>query len=113
MKKATDIQTIQQHIEQHSLSLLYVKSPNCGVCTVFHKHIDEMLATLPKVKGLETDISQVPEIAAHYHILTAPAVLFFADGKEIFRGARFINLPELTEALSEYHTEYNTELHNV
>lgn len=106
MKKATDIKTIQQHIEQHSLSLLYVKAPNCGVCTVFHKHIDEMLATLPKVKGLETDISQVPEIAAHYHILTAPAVLFFANGKEVFRSARYIKMGELREILEDYIQMY-------
>lgn len=109
MKKATDIQTIQQHIEQHSLSLLYVKAPNCGVCTVFHKQINEMLAALPKIKGIETEISQVPEIAAHYHILTAPAVLFFADGKGIFRGARYIKMGELREILEDYIQAYENE----
>ncbi|WP_025288714.1 thioredoxin family protein [Bibersteinia trehalosi] len=106
MKIANDIQTIQQHIQANKLSLLYVKAPNCGVCTVFRKQVGEILATLPTIAGIETDIRQVPEIATYYHILTAPAVLFFAEGKEIFRSARYINMAELRERLVQYSEVY-------
>lgn len=106
MQIAHQLHTIQQHLNTHPLALLYVQAPNCGVCTVFHPQIETLLAEMPNIAGIETNIADVPSIAGAYHIMTAPAVLLFADGKEVWRGARFIDLPALRNVMSQYSRHY-------
>ncbi|WP_018652387.1 thioredoxin family protein [Actinobacillus capsulatus] len=106
MHNAHDLATIEQYLTENRLVLLYVQAPNCGVCTVFRKQVAEVVAELPEIAGIETNIATVPMIASRFHVLTAPAVLFFADGKEIWRSARYINMRELKEVLGKYIKEY-------
>ena len=106
MQQALDLATIEQCLNDHRLTLLYVQSPNCGVCTVFRKQVSQVVAELPAITGIETDIKTVPMIASRFHILTAPAVLLFADGKEVWRSARYINMTELTAVLQTYIVHY-------
>lgn len=106
MKKATALFEIQQHLTENRFAVLYVQAPNCGVCTVFHKQVSALLDTLPDILGIETNIANVPEIASAYHVLTAPAVLFFVENKEIWRSARFIDMKNLQSVLQQYLLEY-------
>lgn len=106
MYNAHDLETIEQYLAENSLMLLYVQAPNCGVCTVFRKQVAEVVTELPEIAGVETNIATVPMIASRFHILTAPAALFFADGKEIWRSVRYINMTELKDVLGKYIKEY-------
>ncbi|OOF64156.1 thioredoxin family protein [Rodentibacter sp. Ppn85] len=106
MKRANSLQIIQQHIANYRLSLLYVQAPNCGVCTVFHTQIEKLLSEMPQIAGIETNIVNVPSIAGAFQVMSAPAVLAFADGKEIWRGARFIDMKALQDILEKYSQEY-------
>lgn len=106
MHNAHDLATIEQYLAENRLTLLYVQAPNCGVCTVFRKQVAEVVAELPEIAGIETNIVTVPMIAGRFHVLTAPEVLFFADGKEIWCSARYINMRELKEVLEKYIKEY-------
>lgn len=106
MHNAHDLATIEQYLAKNRLMLLYVQAPNCGVCTVFRKQVAEVVAELPEITGVETNIATVPMIASRFHVLTAPAVLVFADGKEVWRSARYINMAELKALLTTYVAHY-------
>lgn len=106
MKKATALFEIQQHLTENRFAVLYVQAPNCGVCTVFHKQVSTLLEQFPNIAGIETNIANVLEIASAYHVLTAPAVLFFVENKEVWRSARFIDMKSLQAVLEQYLLEY-------
>ncbi|UZD15699.1 hypothetical protein OLL86_09350 [Gallibacterium anatis] len=43
MNKLLTISAIQQAIQSHTLSLLLIKAPNCGVCTVVENQLKSLL----------------------------------------------------------------------
>ncbi|MFS0578868.1 hypothetical protein [Brevibacillus sp. 179-C9.3 HS] len=46
-----------------------------------------------------TSIEKAPFISGEFLVFTAPTILLFADGKEVFRQARFISFDELERVL--------------
>ncbi|OLN23629.1 thiol reductase thioredoxin [Domibacillus antri] len=80
--------------------LLYVSSPGCSVCHALLPHVETLLREFPDVEAFHADTAESPEIAGQYTIFTAPALLFFIHGKEIFRMARFVPLEELKENIT-------------
>ncbi|MFS0554920.1 hypothetical protein [Brevibacillus sp. 179-C 1.1 NHS] len=53
----------------------------------------------PQVKSMVTSIEKAPFISGEFLVFTAPTILLFADGKEVFRQARFISFDELERVL--------------
>ncbi len=103
MKTLSNLSDIDDFIAQNRLAVLYVSAPKCGVCTVMKPKIRAVIDEFDGVASGAVGIEAVPEIASFYHILTAPAVLIFADGKEIWRGARFIDVMDFENTLAQYH----------
>lgn len=94
------IDAVFAFIRQNPVAVLYVSAPNCGVCTVMEPKIARIVAEWDGVAMGAVSIADVPSLASEYHVLTAPAVLVFAAGKEIWRGARFIDVEQLEQALA-------------
>ncbi|WP_165089102.1 thioredoxin family protein [Neisseria yangbaofengii] len=94
------IDAVFAFIRQPPVAVLYVSAPNCGVCTVMKPKIARIVDELDGVAMGAVSIADVPSLASEYHVLTAPAVLVFAGGKEIWRGARFIDVEQLEQALA-------------
>lgn len=63
-----------------------------------------MLERYPKIKFKKINIDECTEIAGQFSIFTIPAILFFINGKEVIRKARFISMDELEENISRYYT---------
>lgn len=102
MTPLSTLDQVQALIRQNRLAVLYISAPKCGVCTVMkpkiHAVIDEFDGVASGAVGIET----VPQMASSYHILTAPALLVFADGKEVWRGTRFIDVADFENTLAQY-----------
>lgn len=94
------IDAVFDFIRQNPVAVLYVSAPNCGVCTVMKPKIAHVVDERDGVAMGVVSIADVPSLASEYHVLTAPAVLVFAGGKEIWRGARFIDVEQLEQALA-------------
>lgn len=60
-----------------------------------------MEADFDDVQFMQTNIADVPSIAGRFHVLTAPDVLVFLSGKEMYRGARYLKLHEIKEVLQD------------
>lgn len=107
MQTLSTLVQMQDFIAQNRLTVLYISAPKCGVCTVMQPKINEIINDFDNVASGIVGIEKVPEMASFYHILTAPAVLIFADGKEVWRGARFIDVVDFENALAQYALHLN------
>lgn len=99
MKAVTTLAALQARIEGTDQLLVYVSHPGCSVCHSLKPQVEAMLTEFPNVESIAIDSDEVPDIAGAYSIFTVPVVMFFLDGKEMFRRARFVPIGELTHQL--------------
>ncbi|WP_448979667.1 thioredoxin family protein [Neisseria sp.] len=52
--------------------------------------------------AVKADIAEIPEMAGHFHVPTAPAWLLFYQGKEVERMARFIPHAQMKQTLAKW-----------
>lgn len=89
---------IQAMLASNPQTLLYISSPQCGVCHSLKPRV-VALSEQYAVPVVEIDASQHPEVASCFQVMTVPAVLLFAKGREYHRQARFIRFDELEKQL--------------
>ncbi|MDO5639364.1 MAG: thioredoxin family protein [Neisseria sp.] len=106
MKTLNTLAEIDAHIATHRLSLLYVVSRGCGICHAVEPKLERVLQTLPKIAAARADAADLPELAGRFHVLTAPVVMLFADGREVWRAAKFVYMNELEKTLALWAAEY-------
>ena len=102
MKHLTTIKDIEQTISDNRLCLFYIKAPDCGVCNVMLDKVEQVANTFPSVCSFYTDIIEEPLIASRFLVYSGPTVLLLMDGKEVYRGAQFIDLEELRFNINRY-----------
>lgn len=90
-------------IQRDQMVLLYTTTPGCSVCHALKPQVEELLHQYPAVTAVHADTSDVPELAGQLTIFSAPAVIFFLNGKETFRMARFVPMEELKENIDKMH----------
>ncbi|WP_231638361.1 thioredoxin family protein [Rubeoparvulum massiliense] len=91
----------QALLSEDRLLLFYFTQPNCSVCHGFKPQLENLLPQYPEWNAWHVDASQIPEMAGQMQVFTAPAVLAFYQGKELFRFARFIPVGQLEERLEQ------------
>ena len=102
MKTYTDLTEIQQIIAASPMAILVSKTSSCGVCESVAAKIDELLPQYPKVTGIISYMEQVPALASEYLIFSAPTVILFVEGKEVYRESRFVKMGELHRQLQKW-----------
>ncbi|CAI8710170.1 Thioredoxin [Brevibacillus sp. IT-7CA2] len=100
MQEYLELTELLAEIERHPTSLLFIKTSNCGVCDVTYARAVELLKQYPQVKSMVASIEKMPTLSGEYLVFTAPAILLFMDGKEVFRQARFVSFDELERVLT-------------
>lgn len=107
MKKLTDIEEIRAAIAESDAVLLYISAPNCSVCDVLRPKIDAFFAKrYPKVARIQANIADTPELGAAFHILSAPAILLFFEGKEFLREGRNVSLQQMAQKVDKIYNLY-------
>lgn len=104
MIRMRSLDEIEQVIESNELVLFIIKTNHCGVCEAVSAKVSSMLESKPSVKGINVYMEDVPEIASRYLAFSAPTLLLFYAGKEVYRAARFIRFDELSHVLSQYES---------
>ena len=94
MKHLKNIKDIEQTIADNRLCLFYIKAPDGGVCNVMLDKVVRLADQFPSLTSFYTDITEEPLIAGQFLVYSGPTVLLLLDGKEIYRGAQFIDLEE-------------------
>ena len=86
------------HSEEEFL-LIYFTIPACGVCTVIRPVIEAFLSRYPQIKGYSCNLEDDPLIAGQLTLHSAPMILAFFKGKEVFREGRFIVMEKIEQSL--------------
>lgn len=102
MRQMKSLNEINQVIENEPLVLLIIKTDQCGVCESVEAKVSLMLESRPDVTGVYVYMEDAPDVASAYLALSAPMVLLFYEGKEVYRIARFVRFDELDHVLSQY-----------
>jgi len=99
MKKYDNLEIIKKTIVNNKVCLMQISSEQCSVCVAVEPKLDELLSNYPKVQSMLCKTDDVPAIAGEYTVFTAPTVLLFFEGREVYRTSRFIDFERLTEML--------------
>ena len=102
MKHLKIIKDIEQTIVDNRLCLFYIKAPDCGVCNVMLDKVVRLADQFPSLTSFYTDITEEPLITGRYLVYSGPTVLLLMDGKEVYRGSKFIDLEELEYNINRF-----------
>lgn len=95
MREHVELSALKADIAQQPVSLLFVKTANCGVCEATFEKTRELLESYPQVELLVASMEKIPSLAGEFLVLTAPTILLFMEGKEVFRQSRIAVFREL------------------
>lgn len=93
---------VEQVIDGNQLVLAVLKTSHCGVCGSVLAKASVILESKLTVTGIYVYMEDAPEIASKYLAFSAPTVLLFYAGKEVYRVDRFVRFDELNHVLSQY-----------
>lgn len=102
MERMMSLNEVEQVIEENQLVLAVIKTSHCGVCESVLTKVSVMLESRLTVMGIYIYMEDAPEIASKYLVFSAPTVLLFYAGKEVYRVDRFVRFNELEHVLSQY-----------
>lgn len=100
-----ELNHLQHRISQAPAILLYFYNDQCAPCMALRPKVIELIEhTFPKVDLLMINASDTPDITSAYGVFSSPVILVFFDGKEVFRGSKYISTDELENKISRYYT---------
>ncbi len=77
---------------------VYYSSHKCGVCNTMKPQVLEVFKK-NNVKLSEIVVNEHRELAAQQLIMTSPTVVFYENGKELFRESGFVDLHKIDRNL--------------
>lgn len=107
MELINDINQLKQEVKTNQICLLYIQAPDCGLCSIMLNKIETVAGTFANVRSMRAEIHVVLEIAGSFLVASAPTVLLFVNGKEIYRAGNFIDTVELSQTLKKYSENLN------
>ncbi len=102
MELINDINRLKAFVEENKLCLLYIQAPDCGLCSIMLDKIESVTRRFEKLRPARVELLVVPEVAGEFLVATAPTVLLFAHGKEVYRAGTFIDTMELERVLEKW-----------
>ena len=105
-----DIEDFEQDWEDLPFLLLIISNENCNVCKALIKKIQDFLIMFPEVELGYIDSDQIPETVSYFNALSNPLVIFYVEGKEVFREGRFVRMNDLEKVIVRYYNLLHGEL---
>ncbi|MBR5638594.1 MAG: thioredoxin family protein [Muribaculaceae bacterium] len=102
MELVDDINILNAFVEENKFCLLYIQAPDCGLCSIMLDKIGKMAQRFDNLHSIRVELLVVPEVAGAFLVATAPTVLLFAHGKEVYRAGTFIDTMELERILTKW-----------
>lgn len=102
MDLINDINRLKEFVADNKFCLLYIQAPDCGLCSIMLDKIDAVVQRFDELSAARVELLAVLEVAGEFLVATAPTVLVFANGKEIYRAGTFIDTLELERILAKW-----------
>ena len=105
MELINDIDELKRVLANSALNLLYIQAPDCGLCSIMLDKVGDVAMKYPHMHAIRTELLKVPQVAGSFLVATAPTVLLFHHGKEVFRAGNFIDTSQLEHIISKFPVE--------
>lgn len=99
MRKISTYSEIQEIRRQEAMAFFYFSRPACAVCSAIKPKLINMLKDFPGIQFHDVNLDEVPEAAGQLSLFTIPAVLVYADGREVIREARYMSIDDISEKI--------------
>ncbi|MFC0298354.1 thioredoxin family protein [Geobacillus jurassicus] len=99
----TNMDMIDRFIDENELAFLFLSSQSCRVCHALYPKVGELMEEFPLIQLGHVVVDDVKEAAGRFSVFTAPVLLLFVDGKEVFREARFVHMDLLREKVGKIY----------
>ena len=103
MKEFDTIDEYKSFTSSGKMRLLYISRPACGVCTALKPKVMEIVDSYTEIEAAYLNMDKLPESAGEFSIFTIPGILFYIEGKETIREARYISIDDLSSKIDRYH----------
>ncbi|RCW72000.1 thioredoxin family protein [Saliterribacillus persicus] len=97
---------LDDFLNNHKLSFLYISKNNCSVCHSLFPQIKELMMKYPKINLGYVLVDEFPSIAGRFNIFAAPVLILFIHGKEYLREARIVHLDQFEEKLDRIYENF-------
>ena len=97
--KLNSEQNYNDYLSTNKFAGVYYSSEKCGVCNTMKPQVTDVFEK-NNVKIAEIVVNEHRAIAAQQLIMTSPAVVFYENGKELFRESGFIDLKKINRNLN-------------
>ncbi|WP_198154996.1 thioredoxin family protein [Salisediminibacterium beveridgei] len=94
------MEKLKTEIQAENAFLLLVKTENCSVCEAVEEQINQGVLKEADVPVKKIRLKDVPEVSGEFLVFTSPTLLLFLDGKEQWRGSRFVSYDEIIRIMS-------------
>ncbi len=99
-----NLDLITRQVEENPAILLYFFNNNCSPCLALRPKVENLIENeFPKMKLLFINAEANPELSAGCGIFGAPTLLFFFDGKEVFRESKYVSVDNLKDRIQRYY----------
>jgi thiol-disulfide isomerase/thioredoxin len=88
----------QKFLEASEFAGVYYSSHKCGVCNTMKPQVSQIFDEF-SVSLKEIVVNENRELAAQQLIMTSPTVVFYQDGRELFRESGFVDLQKIKRNL--------------
>lgn len=106
MQQLATMDDVKTFKKSQNLNFLYVLTTGCGVCHALLPQIEEVFDAYPNIQTRQVNAADIPELAGHLSIFTAPVLILFSDGKEILREARFVHVDEFDKKIGKIYSGF-------
>ncbi len=102
MELINDLEQIKSEIDNNEFAMLYIQAPDCGLCSVMLEKIEALTDFYRQLRTMRAEIHVVPQIASAFMVATAPTLLLFCKGREVYRAGTFIDTLEVENQLNKW-----------
>lgn len=99
MRKLELEKDYKDFLAENELVGVYYSSHKCGVCNTMKPQVEAVFNS-NNVKLAELVVNENMELAAQQLILASPTVVFYENGRELFRESGFVDLNKLNRNLN-------------
>ncbi|MBU1641736.1 thioredoxin family protein [bacterium] len=94
------LEAIEHRLHTELALALYFSAPTCNVCHALKPKLMEAFETnFETMQIISIDISETPEIAAHFSVFAIPTLLVYLDGKEFLRKSRHMSVDQVVQEI--------------
>ncbi len=110
-KEIYDISEARELISNQDAVLLYFYNDHCAPCISLRPKVQKLTReNFPKIELRFVNSEQNPDFSSEFGVYENPVLILFFEGKEFYRGAKYISMSALYEKIKRpYNIIYDIE----